>query len=323
MAERITIALDRYDRHIPFFMGLVEPPAGIEIEALEVGMVPPRRDGIDRHRRMLVDQEFDVAEVSLVSYILARQRGVPLIAVPTVPRRLFSQNHIFVNADAGITSPQDLAGKRVAIWAFQVTMSVLAKGDLQKEYGLSWRDVTWVTERPEGIPSDAGAANIERMPEGKTGAEMVLSGEVDAYIDPHPPEEIFTDKRVRRLFDDTPAECRKYWQKHGYYPVMHLLAIKEGSIEKYPDLPGEIMRMWDNSRDQAYEFYEDHNFTVLPFGRYAFDNDINFFKSELWPSGLSANRKNLERFIGYMVDQELLEGPIPLETLFHESVLDS
>jgi len=323
MAERITIALDRYDRHIPFFMGLVEPPAGIEIEALEVGMVPPRRDGIDRHRRMLVDQEFDVAEVSLVSYILARQRGVPLIAVPTVPRRLFSQNHIFVNADAGITSPQDLAGKRVAIWAFQVTMSVLAKGDLQKEYGLSWRDVTWVTEQPEEIPSDAGAANIERMPEGKTGAEMVLSGEVDAYIDPHPPEEIFTDKRVRRLFDDTPAECRKYWQKHGYYPVMHLLAIKEGSIEKYPDLPGEIMRMWDNSRDQAYEFYEDHNFTVLPFGRYAFDNDINFFKSELWPSGLSANRKNLERFIGYMVDQELLEGPIPLETLFHESVLDS
>ena len=323
MAERITIALDRYDRHIPFFMGLVEPPAGIEIEALEVGMVPPRRDGIDRHRRMLVDQEFDVAEVSLVSYILARQRGVPLIAVPTVPRRLFSQNHIFVNADAGITSPQDLAGKRVAIWAFQVTMSVLAKGDLQKEYGLSWRDVTWVTERPEGIPSDAGAANIERMPEGKTGAEMVLSGEVDAYIDPHPPEEIFTDKRVRRLFDDTPAECRKYWQKHGYYPVMHLLAIKEGCIEKYPDLPGEIMQLWDNARDQAYEFYEDHNFTVLPFGRYAFDNDINFFKSELWPSGLSANRKNLERFIGYMVDQELLEGPIPLETLFHESVLDS
>jgi len=323
MAERITIALDRYDRHIPFFMGLVEPPAGIEIEALEVGMVPPRRDGIDRHRRMLVDQEFDVAEVSLVSYILARQRGVPLIAVPTVPRRLFSQNHIFVNADAGITSPQDLAGKRVAIWAFQVTMSVLTKGDLQEEYGLSWRDVTWVTEQPEEIPSDAGAANIERMPEGKTGAEMVLSGEVDAYIDPHPPEEIFTDKRVRRLFDDTPAECRKYWQKHGYYPVMHLLAIKEGSIEKYPDLPGEIMRMWDNSRDQAYEFYEDHNFTVLPFGRYAFDNDINFFKSELWPSGLSANRKNLERFIGYMVDQELLEGPIPLETLFHESVLDS
>ena len=82
-------------------------------------MVPPRRDGVDRHRRMLVDREFDIAEVSLASYILARQAGVPLTAVPTVPRRLFSQNHIFVNADAGIERPADLVGRRIAIWAKQ------------------------------------------------------------------------------------------------------------------------------------------------------------------------------------------------------------
>ena len=51
------------------------------------------------------------AEVSLASYILARQNGAPLTAVPTIPRRLFSQNHIFVSADAGIAAPQDLAGR--------------------------------------------------------------------------------------------------------------------------------------------------------------------------------------------------------------------
>ena len=73
MTDRsLTIALERYDRHIPFFMGLVEPPAGIALQALEVGMVPPRRDGVDRHRRALVDLEFDIAEVSLASYIMAR-----------------------------------------------------------------------------------------------------------------------------------------------------------------------------------------------------------------------------------------------------------
>lgn len=318
---KMTIALDRYDRHIPFFMGLVEPPAGMEIEALEVGMVPPRRDGIDRHRRMLVGLEFDVAEVSLASYILARQNGVPLIAVPSVPRRLFSQNHIFVHAESDIASPNDLSGRRIAIWAFQVTMSVLAKGDLQEEYGVPWREVTWVTQRPEEIDSPAGAGNIERMPDGRTGADMVLAGEVDAYIDPHPPEEIFTDKRVRRLFDDTPAECRRYWDKYGYYPVMHLLAIKEECVDRFPDLPREIMRMWDDARDQAYEFYVDHNYTSLPFGRYAFEQDMKAFNTELWPSGLAVNRENLERFIGFMVDQELLPTAVPVESLFHESVL--
>jgi 4,5-dihydroxyphthalate decarboxylase len=211
MARSLSIALDRYDRHIPFFMGLVEPPGGCSLEALEVGMVPPRRDGVDRHRRMLVDREFDIAEVSLASYILAKQKGAPLTAVPVAPRRLFSQNHVFVNADSGIETPQDLIGRTVAIWAFQVTMSVLAKGDLQEEYGVPWREVTWLTQRPEEIDWTPSGANIQRMPEGRTGADMVIAGEVDAYIDPHPPEEIFTDPRVRRLFADAPAECRKYW----------------------------------------------------------------------------------------------------------------
>ena len=70
----ISLALDRYDRHVPFFLGSVPAPAGLRYNALEVGMVPPRRDGIDRHKRMLRDLEFDAAEVSLCSYILAKAR---------------------------------------------------------------------------------------------------------------------------------------------------------------------------------------------------------------------------------------------------------
>ena len=324
MADRtLTIALERYDRHIPFFMGLVEPPEGITLAPLEVGMVPPRRDGVDRHRRALVDLEFDIAEVSLASYIMARQRGVPLTAVPVAPRRLFSQNHVFVNADGGIDRPQDLIGRRVAIWAFQVTMSVLAKGDLQSEYGVPWREVTWLTYRPEEIPWTGSGTNIRRMPEGRTGADLLLAGEVEAYIDPHPPEQIFHDRRARRLFSDAPAECRKYWDQYGYYPIMHLMAIKESVVADRPDLPRAVMDMWDDARDQAYEFYVDHDYTVLPFGRYAYEKDIGSFDGALWPSGLAANRASLERFIGYMVDQELIAEPVPVESLFHESVIDS
>jgi 4,5-dihydroxyphthalate decarboxylase len=147
----LTIALDRYDRHIPFFMGMVETLPSFSLQALEVGMVPPRRDGVDRHKRMLVGHEFDIAEVSLASYIISKRAGGPFCAVPVFPRRLFSQNHIFVKADAGSENPKDMIGKRVAIWAFQITMSVLAKGDLQSEYDVPWREVKWHTGRPEEI----------------------------------------------------------------------------------------------------------------------------------------------------------------------------
>jgi 4,5-dihydroxyphthalate decarboxylase len=60
---------------------------------------------------------------------------------------------------------------------------------------------------------------------------------------------------------------------------------------------------------------------VLPFGRYAVDDNMDAFDGELWPSGLAVNRTNLERFIGYMVDQELLSETVPVDSLFHESVL--
>ena len=66
---------------------------------------------------MLRKHEFDAAEVSLASYIIAKERGAPFTAIPVFPRRLFSQNHIFVSEKSGISHPAALAGKRIAVWA--------------------------------------------------------------------------------------------------------------------------------------------------------------------------------------------------------------
>jgi hypothetical protein len=43
----------------------------------------------------------------------------------------------------------------------------------------------------------------------------------------------------------------------------------------------------------------------------------------LWPSGLAANRRDLERFVGYMVDQQLLDAAFPVEELFHPAVTET
>ena len=34
---QLTIALERYDRHFPFFDGTVKPPKGIELKTMQVG----------------------------------------------------------------------------------------------------------------------------------------------------------------------------------------------------------------------------------------------------------------------------------------------
>ena len=55
---------------------------------------------------------------------------------------------MFVNVDAGIDEPRDLIGKRVAVWSFQTTLCVLAKGDLKSEYGVALGRSTLVHPAP-------------------------------------------------------------------------------------------------------------------------------------------------------------------------------
>src|SRR5215470_14929259 len=100
---------------------------------------------------MLQKGEFDICEVSLSSYLMAKSRSMPFTAIPVFPRRLFSQSQMWVNVDAGIHSPRDLIGRKVGLNTFQTTLSVLAKGDLQSEYGVPWRDIHWYVAREETV----------------------------------------------------------------------------------------------------------------------------------------------------------------------------
>src|SRR5512140_1200513 len=112
MAEKLklTIALERYDRHFPFYDRTV-----------------PLRDGTDRHARMLKG-DFDIAEFSMSSYLMAKGRDLPIAGIPVFPRRLFSQSQMWVHPDSNFWHPKDLIGKKVALSSFQTTLSLLAKG---------------------------------------------------------------------------------------------------------------------------------------------------------------------------------------------------
>src|SRR5262252_1855717 len=126
---KLTMALSHYDRHVPFFDGAVQAE-GVNLQVLEVGQSKPLKHGRDRHERMLQKHEFDVCELSLSSYLMARTRGMPFTAIPVFPRRLFSLSQIWVNVEAHVERPIDLIGKKVGLHSFQNTLATLAKGDL-------------------------------------------------------------------------------------------------------------------------------------------------------------------------------------------------
>ena len=326
MATELTIALERYDRHVPFFMGMVDNPEGIELKALEVGMAPPRRNGIDRHRRFMQDEEFDICEMSVSSYLTAKSRGLDYTAVPVFPRRLFSQNHMFVSTAAGIDKPADLLGKKVCCRSFQTTMSVLAKGDLAFEYDVPWQELDWQTMSPELIDWPGRDAADLTLIDEPSAPDALIAGDLAMMIHPHPPPKLLQglrDGSVRRLFPETKAECARYFKKYGDYPIMHLLVFKQAIAEQHPNLPRELITLWEDAKHQAAEFYEDPGYAELAFARNDFEEEQNLFDADIWPSGLAANRASVERFMKYLADQTLIDAPYPVEDLFHESVLET
>ena len=328
----LSIALELYERHMPFlYRPVIEAPEGITLKPLEIGETIERRHGYDRHHRMLRDQEFDICEMSLGSYILglSRDPDFPMVGVPVFPRRYFSMSQIYVNAKAGIKTPQDLVGRNVGITAFQVTLSVLAKGDLKRDYGVDWRDINWHCMRPEQLPVEfPDGVSVQRIPEDTDIGEMLAKGEIDAMICPQPPAQALKSlaaagDSIHRLFSDPEAEDERYFKKYGYFPVMHLLAMRRDAVEKAPQLPAALIDMWNQSKDIAYKYYEDPAYALLAWTSNIYKAQRDRMAPDLWPSGIAANRENLETFLNYCDDQGLMDRPLSVEDLFVDSVRNS
>ena len=321
---KLSMALSHYDRHIPFFDGSVQPE-GIDLTVLEVGQSNPLKHGQDRHERTLQKGEFDICELSLSSYLMAKSRGMPFTAIPVFPRRLFSLSQMWVNVDAGINSPQDLPGQRVGLSTFQTTLSVLAKGDLQSEYNVPWREMAWIVSKEEAVPfAPKEGVSVKLAPRGKTLGDMLEAGEIAALMVPHPPPQALRGSpKIRRLFADPRREEIKYFQKNGYYPIMHVVAFKDGVLAKSPWVAQTIMAAFDKAKEASLEYYDDPNWSRLVWGRHLFEEERKIFGQDPWPHGVKKNRANLERFVGYSLDQGLIEKKLAVEELFDSHTLGS
>jgi len=322
--SRFTMALSHYDRHIPLFDRSVQVE-GIDLDVLEVGQSNPLKHGQDRHERMLQKGEFDICELSLSSYLIAKSRGMPFTAIPVFPRRLFSLSQMWVNENAGINSPRDLIGKKVGLSTFQTTLSVLAKGDLQAEFCVPWRKIAWYISKDEAVPlKPIEGVDMQLIKPGQKLGAMLERGEIDALMVPHPPQEALRGGgAIRRLFSDAKAEEIKYFQKNGYYPIMHLIAFKDDVLKKNPPLAANVMKAFDRAKEICMEYYDDPNWSRFVWGRHLFEEERKAFGGDPWPHGVKKNRANLERFIGYSLDQGLMEKKLAIEELFAESTLDS
>ena len=314
---KLSLAISHYDRHVPFFDGTVKAE-GIDLNVLIIGQSDRQRDGEDRHERMLQKGEFDVAELSLSSYLMAKSRAMPFTAIPVFPRRLFSHSQMWINVGAGISEPKDLIGKKVGLHSFQNTLATLSKGDLQSEFEVPWRKIHWLLSKKDNIEFEPErGVKIEQLPEAADVGDMLEKGEISAMMTPHPPKPVLRgSKKIKRLFADPKAEDLRYYKKNGFFPIMHVVAFKDEVLKKYPEAAQSLFKAFSDAKRICRDFYADPNWSWLAWGRQAFEEEEKLLGPDPWPYGLEKNRANLERFVGYSLDQGLMAKKMAVEELF-------
>ena len=100
-----------------------------------------------RHGRMIRNREFDVAELSMSNYLIAKHLGLPFVAIPVFLHRRFRHGFIFINAARGITEPTDLIGKKVGLCNFHATANLWIRGILEHDYKVPHKQIHWFKGR--------------------------------------------------------------------------------------------------------------------------------------------------------------------------------
>ena len=203
-----------------------------------------------------VYEAFDVAEMSLSLYAMARSRGEPVYALPIFPQRLFIQPLVFTSPAANIAEPADLKGKRVGMPLYRLTVGLWARGILEEHYGVSPDQVQWITSEPEGteyqVPAGVKLTQGEADPE-----ELLLNGEIDALITPNVPKSYRAgDPRIRRLFHACRESIMEYFEKTRIFPITHAVVVREQWLEKEPWIVAKLIKAFGEANSQCRNEYE-------------------------------------------------------------------
>ncbi|WP_127354991.1 type 2 periplasmic-binding domain-containing protein [Actinacidiphila soli] len=304
----LTFACGDYDRTRALNEGTIRPD-GIDLTYLRLPVE-------ETFFRMIRHREFEVAEMSLSSYVVSlREDPSPFVALPVYTSRMFRHSSLYVNAGAGIDAPEDLRGKVVGTPEYQLTAGVWMRGILGDRHSVPFDSVSYVTGgqetagRVEKAKLDLpDSVRITRAPQGRTLAAMLAEGEIDALCTPRVPSPFVAgDPRVRRVFPDVVGAEKEYWAAIGVFPIMHVVVIRRDVYERHRWVAQSLYKALLAARDQAYDTLYDTSALrfMLPWLTPQLEEARELLGRDYWSYGIEDNRAALEAFLRYHHEQGL------------------
>ena len=326
---------------ISAFNERVEPLMNGAVKAEGIELIPTYSHPAETFWRQLKFGEFEVAEMSMSSFLIAKSRGADMVALPVFPSRRLFQTELSYNIDSAISKPEDLVGKKLGVAEYQQTAALWIRGILEHDFGVSQYKVHWYMERSEEM-SHGGATGFKppagisfnRIPANKSLVSTLLENELDvAHVaSPFVLQANTLDRssrivgkndwsKTRPLFADRMIEGERFFKKHGFLPVNHTYILRGDVYRKYPWVAFNLYSGFVKAKALAREKLLEAIPSALFFGAEYMTKTRQLIGDDPFPYGIKANQAMLDTITSYSHEQGLTPRQMKAEELFAEQTL--
>lgn len=305
-------------------------PDGIEFNHIEV--VPH----IAAFRRMVRGLEFDVSEVAPTTYVLSKHFRKKFTAIPVFVSRGFHHRQLVCHPSSGIKAPKDLEGKKIGIRAYSVTAWIWFFGMLQADYGVDPSKITFFTDDEDHVTEFVPPANVHKAPEGRSLAEMIAAGELDAAFLGNagigrvgPPKgewgaesaaATVANADLYPLFPNPDEVEMEWYRRTGIYPIHGIIVVKDAVLEAHPHVGPAVYNAFKSARSiylddlaRNGESYKDDK-AVIRYEKLMGEPPL--------PFGFEANRKSVKALADFAYELKIVPEHFTPEDLFVSTTHD-
>ena len=180
--------------------------------------------------------------------------------------------------------------------------------------------------RGERTPLKAiSGVDIKAIPDDKTLVAMLEAGELDALFTARAPSSFLKHQpHIRRLFPKFRETERKYYEKTGLFPIMHLIGIKKALVEEHSWLATSVYKAFVEAKAIAIERLHDVNalLTTLPWLVAETEQTEDVMGRDFWRYGVKENDKEIDELTTYAFEQGLVDRKLTARDLFHPSMFE-
>jgi 4,5-dihydroxyphthalate decarboxylase len=271
---------------------------------------------------------FDGGEMSISSFLQAKSRGAPLVALPIFLKRGLVQRCLYCAADSPLRFPEELGGRRVGLVGYASSMAIWVRGVLAEEYSVPRSSIAWFAVTPS-LQRTKISPTVLAVPDGFVAEDIKAWEELDGY--PHKLDRhecfllsLLENRQLDAVISFHPGiasskirplvasenDLWSHYQRSGIYPINHLFVLRKELLPQFPDIAEVLMASFKQARTHWREYLRDEE-------REAMDKEMARLRSDPFAYRLTEGEtKTLETFIGYLHEEDLVPKNVSSDQLF-------